>query len=89
LVAFAEREILKFIWLESIIKAIQLTNIQKGICFIKFIKNQNVHVKDFSIKFKTWIQFDCNAIYGPIMKLKTVMGIRMIKYSFSVLVRVL
>lgn len=53
LVAFAEREILKFIWLESIINAIQLTNIQKGICFIKFIKNQNVHVKDLSIKFKT------------------------------------
>jgi hypothetical protein len=89
LVAFAESDILKLIWLESMINAIQFTNIQNGIWFIKLIKNQKVHVIDFSIKFRTWIQFDCKAMYGPMMKLKTVMGIRIMKYSFSVLVRVL
>ena len=76
-------------WLESMMKAIQFTNIQNGIWFIELIKNQKVHVIDFPIKFRTWIQSDCRAMYGHMMKLKTVMGMRMIKYNFSVLVRVL
>ena len=57
--------------------------------FIKLTRNQKVHVNDFSMKFSTWIQFDCKAMYGPMIKLKTVMGIRIMKYNFSVLVRVL
>ena len=56
---------------------------------MKLIKNQKVHVNDFSMKFRTLIQSACKAIYGPIMKLKTVIGIRIMKYNFSVLVRVL
>jgi hypothetical protein len=30
-----------------------------------------------------WIQVACNAIYGQIIKLRIVIGIKMIKYNFS------
>jgi hypothetical protein len=88
-VAFAESDILKFIWLESMIKTIQFINIQNGKCLIKFTKNQKFPVNVFSMKFRTCIQSACNAIYGPITKLSTVIGIKMIKYNFSVVIRVL
>ena len=43
----------------------------------------------FSIKLRVWIQSDFSAIYGPTIKLNTVIGIKIIKYNFSVVARVL
>ena len=71
------------------INTIQLTNIQKGICLMKGANNQNVWITVFSIKLRVWIQSDLRAIYGPITKLNTVIGIKIIKYNFSVVARVL
>ncbi len=85
--AFAERDILKFIWLESIIKTIQFTNIQNGKCLINLTRNQKFQINVFSIKLRTWIQSAFNAIYGQIIKLKIVTGIKIIKYNFSVFAR--
>jgi hypothetical protein len=42
-----------------------------------------------SISAIAWIQSAFSAIYGPIIKLKTVIGIRITKYNFSVLARLL
>lgn len=71
------------------IKAIPFTNIHKGILFIKLIKNQKLRLSVVSIKPIATIQSAFNAIYGQITKLKTVIGIRKIKYNFSVLERLL
>jgi hypothetical protein len=69
--------------------AIQFINIQKGICFIKLFKNQKFLERVFSMSAIAWIQSALSAIYGPMMKLRIVIGIRITKYNFSVLVRVL
>ena len=70
--------------LEMIIKAIQFINIQNGISLIKVDKNQNVCTTELSIRLIAWIQSAFSAIYGQITKLKTVIGMRIIKYNFSV-----
>ena len=89
LVAFAESEILKFIRLDNIIKATQFINIQSEICWINGYKKEKFLIIKFSIVFKVSIQLACNAIYGPIIKLMTVIGIRITKYNFSVVIVVL
>lgn len=71
-----------------IIKSNQLINIQNGKWWINLCINQKVPVNDVSIKDRVWIQSACKAIYGPTIKLRTVIGIKMIKYNFSVDVRV-
>lgn len=87
LVAFAENDTLKLIWLDNMIKIIQFINIQNGMLFIKLTKNQKFWAIDDLIEVKAIIQSALNAIYGQITKLKTVMGTKIIKYSFSVAVR--
>jgi hypothetical protein len=84
LVAFADSDILKFIRLEIIMNAIQFANIRKGICLIKLDKNQNVLEIILSISQRAMIQSAFNAIYGPIIKLNTVIGTNIMKYNFSV-----
>lgn len=84
LVALADNDILKFIRLEIMIKTIQFINIQNGIWFIKLVKNQNVLEIIFSISQRAMIQLAFRAIYGPIIKLNTVIGTNIMKYSFSV-----
>jgi hypothetical protein len=76
-------------WLANIMKAIQFTNIRKGMWLIKLVKNQKVFESEVSMSAIAWIQSALSAMYGPIIKLKTVIGIRITKYNFSVLVRVL
>lgn len=84
LVALAEREILKFTRLDMIINISQFKNIRNGKWFIKVHKNQKVLPSQFCKSERVSIPFAINAIYGPQIKLKTVMGIRTIKYNFSV-----
>jgi len=83
-VAFAESDILKSIWLEMIMKTIQFKNIKRGILLTKSTKNQKLWVIVDSIEPKAQIQSAFNAIYGPMIKLKTVIGISNTKYNFSV-----
>ena len=70
-------------------KTIQFINIQNGRLFIKLTKNQKVLDKVDSIYPIALIQFALSAIYGPIIKLNTVIGTNIMKYSFSVELRVL
>ena len=86
-VAFAENDTLKLIWLDNIINTIQFINIQNGILFIKSTKNQKFWAIDVLMKVNATIQSALNAMYGHIIKLKTVIGTKIIKYNFSVVVR--
>ena len=56
---------------------------------MKGVKNQNVCVIVFNKKLRVNIPSAFSAIYGHTTKLNTVIGIRIIKYNFSVDARVL
>lgn len=68
-------------------KIIQFMNIQSGILFIKSTKNQKFWEIDDLMEVKATIQSALNAMYGHIIKLKTVTGTKIIKYNFSVDIR--
>ena len=63
---------------------IQFINIQNGRWFIKLTKNQKVLDNVDSIYPIALIQFALRAMYGPIIKLNTVIGTNIMKYNFSV-----
>ena len=66
-----------------------LIDVRANVTALKLFKNQKFLEMVFVISDIAWIQSAFSAIYGPIIKLRTVIGIRITKYNFSVVVRVL